>query len=574
MADVGGNGGAGRPIRRLSSPVEDLAGHAEVLVIGSGYGGAICASRLARAGREVWLLERGREHLPGEYPDTGPEVLEDMQLHFGDELIGRRTGLYDMRMGDEVSVFMGCGLGGTSLVNANVSLKADPRVFDDPCWPAELVADHDGLALGYERALAMLTPTPLPTRHQGIPKLEALRRSAAVLPGSTFSCPPINVTFEDGPTAAGLHQRGCTLCGDCVSGCNVGAKNTLLMNYLPDAHANGAKIFTGVSVHHLSREGDRWAVHCQLLDTGREGFDAPLLRITADVVIVSAGTLGSTEILLRSAKAGLPLSATLGQRFTGNGDVLGFSYNSDVEIDGIGWGSHDDGRLKPVGPCITGVIDRRDGPDLEAGSVIEEGSIPGGLASFLPSVFVAGNPALGVDTDEGLEDSLSEVRREAASLLLGPHHGALANTQTYLVMSHDGSDGRLVLENDKVRISWPGVGDKPVFQEVEASLVGATQPLGGTFIKDPLWTKLLGNRLITVHALGGCPMGADATRGVVDHKGRAFAGTEGVDVHPGLYVADGSIVPRSLGVNPLLTISALAERTAALLATDRGWVID
>ena len=119
-------------IARLSSPVEDLKDHYEVVVVGSGYGGAIAASRLARAGRQVCLLERGKELQPGEYPDTGPEALDEMQIDFPDCHVGSRTALYDMRVNDDLNVFMGCGLGGTSLVNANVSLQADQRVFSDP----------------------------------------------------------------------------------------------------------------------------------------------------------------------------------------------------------------------------------------------------------------------------------------------------------------------------------------------------------------------------------------------------------------------------------------------------------
>jgi cholesterol oxidase len=99
-------------ISRLSFPVEDLKDHYEVVVIGSGDGGAIAASRLARAGRQVCLRERGREWQPGEYPDTGPEALAEMQFDLPSHHIGSRTVLYDMRVNDDLNVFMGCGLGG------------------------------------------------------------------------------------------------------------------------------------------------------------------------------------------------------------------------------------------------------------------------------------------------------------------------------------------------------------------------------------------------------------------------------------------------------------------------------
>lgn len=558
----------------LSSPVEELQDHYEVVVIGSGYGGAIAASRLARAGRQVCLLERGKEFQPGDYPDTGPEALKEMQVDFPDGRVGSRTGLYDMRVNDDLNVFVGCGLGGTSLVNANVSLRADDRVFRDFRWP---VALRDDLATrledGYRRAEEMLEPTLLPDRLADLKKLKALSDSSAALPGS-FNRVPINVSFTEHVNHAGITQPACTMCGDCVSGCNSGAKNTVVMNYLPDAHNHGAKIFTKVAVRSLEREDDRWLVHYQLLDTGRERFDAPPLFVAADVVVLAAGTLGSTEILLRSAEAGLPLSSRVGQRVTGNGDVLAFSYNSDQEIDGVGWGHRGEGSLGPIGPCITGIIDNRADVELDEGMVIEEGSIPGALADFLPRSMAAVSRAVGVDTDPGLADRVKEVGRELHSLVHGAYRGAVRNTQTYLVMAHDDGDGTAELESDRLRLRWPDVGSQPVFEKISATLQRATAPLGGTYVRSPLWTTALGQRLVTVHPLGGCIMSEDAEHGVVNHKGQVFSGPHGSAVHEDLYVADGSIVPRPLGVNPLLTISALAERCVGMLADDRGWTVD
>ena len=121
----------------------------------------------------------------------------------------------------------------------------------------------------------MLKPTPLPDTIT-LPKNEALKESGKLWPGA-FSRPPINVTFEDKVNHAGVEQRACTLCGDCVSGCNYSAKNTVLMNYLPDAHNHGAEIFTRTLVLYVERSGDRWLVHFFTLETGQERFDAPPL---------------------------------------------------------------------------------------------------------------------------------------------------------------------------------------------------------------------------------------------------------------------------------------------------------
>src|SRR5579864_8384922 len=108
---------------RLSSPIENIKSHYTVVVVGSGYGGAIAASRMARAGQQVCMLERGKEFQPGEYPDTEIKALEEIQADLLDVHVGPRTGLYEFNVNEEINVFKGCGLGGTSLVNANVSLR-------------------------------------------------------------------------------------------------------------------------------------------------------------------------------------------------------------------------------------------------------------------------------------------------------------------------------------------------------------------------------------------------------------------------------------------------------------------
>ena len=559
-------------MNRLSFPIERMQSHYTAIVIGSGYGGAIAASRLARAGQQVCVLERGKEFQPGEYPDTEAEALCEMQAHTTKGHIGPRTGLYDFHLGPDINVFVGCGLGGTSLVNANVSLRAEPRVFDDPRWPQSLRADLTTLVEdGYRRAEDMLKPSPYPNEFPTLPKLKAQEKSAAAM-GQPFSRPPLNVTFTDGVNHVGVDQRACVLCGDCVSGCNHGSKNTVLMNYLPDAWNHGAEIYTQVAVRHLERRNNRWVVHYHLLNSGREQFDAPTMFVTADLVILGAGTLGSTEILLRSQAMGLSVSKRVGHRFTGNGDVLGFGYNTDQVIDGIGFGARPPEGREPVGPCISGLIDLRLRPDVESGMVIEEGSIPGALAAFLPAALAAG--AKLAEQSGGVAGNVEQKARELASFVRGAYHGAVRRSQTYLVMTHDDGEGRIVLDgHDHVRIDWPGVGRQPIFQQVDQRLREATHALGGTYVPNPLWTELMTHPLTSVHPLGGCVMAEDASRGVVNHKGQVFAGRAGTEVYDSLYVCDGAVIPRPLGVNPLLTISALAERCLALLANDRGWTL-
>lgn len=556
-------------MQRLSRPLGDMRDHYGAVVVGSGYGGAIAASRLARAGQEVCILERGREMHPGEFPNTLLQAADEIQAHTrGGGHLGRSTAMFDFRVGDDISVVVGCGLGGTSLINANVALRAEPWVFrKKKQWPKELrVGGREILDPYYDLAEGMLGTTTFPQDRPPPAKFLALQASATAL-GAEARIAPVNVTFESGVNAAGVEQRGCTMCGDCVSGCNYGAKNTVLMNYLPDAHRHGAQIFTEMEVRFVRpREDGRWVVAFDVVGAGRERFGAPTSFITADVVVLGAGSIGSTEILLRSHAAGLPMSNRLGENFTGNGDFIAFAYDGDRQVQAIGLGSRPP--EKDVGPCITGMIELT---RHERHLLIEEGVIPGALGLILPAAFRLAADVIGERTSLPMRMA-NAVRAAAASA--GAHAGPIDKTLTYLVIGEDDEKGQLLLEDDELTISWPGVADRPVFRQNDDTLQRAASGLDATYIPNPVWRLPFHRSLVTVHPLGGCAMGDDARTGVVNHKGQVFAGQRGTRVHPGLYVMDGAAIPMPIAVNPLLTISAVAERACALMAEDRGWQID
>jgi cholesterol oxidase len=563
-------------MKPIASPVTDIKPQYDLVVVGSGYGGAIAASRMARAGLRVCLLERGREFLSGEFPDTLPEVAEQIQMRLPGKHLGDQTALFDIHLQKQQNVVVGCGLGGTSLINANVSLSPADDVLNDQAWPEAIRMDEAGLLKeGFRRAREMLQPQPYPHNAPVLHKLEAHRQSAFQL-GAPFSRPALNVTFETPPGGlnhVGVVRQSCIYCGDCVTGCNYDAKNTTRANYLPDAWNHGAEIFCQLGVRYLQQQGAGWRVYYQRLDAGQDRFDAPPQFVDARLVILAAGTLGSNEILLRSREQGLSLSGRLGYGFSGNGDMLGFGYNNDQAINGVGFGERKAQDMTPVGPCITGLIDLRDQLDRNQRMVIEEGTLPGAIASLLPEALAAAANKLGEDTDAGFPDWLHETRRIWTSALQGSYRGAVNHTQTYLVMSHDDAAGRIILEDDRIVLDWPGVGQQQNFRNAHHKLTQATAALGGTYVENPLWSDLFNTRLVTVHPLGGCCMGRDGTQGVVNHKGQVFIGA-GEEVHSGLYVSDGSVLPTSLAVNPLLTISALTERCCALIARDYGWSID
>ncbi len=553
---------------KLSSDRASPASHYDVVVIGSGYGAGVAASRLARMGYSVGILERGREYAPGQFPKSLSGATGEFQAELPWHRVGSRLGLFDLRVNRDISVMVGCGVGGTSLINGNVMLKPDRRILQDASWPRHIRDDADSLLQeGYRRAGRMLQPASYPQSAPALKKLDAFEIQAQAV-GGPFSRPPINVTFtaDPGGNPANVVQADCTLCGDCCSGCNVGAKNTVAMNYLPDALNHGAQLFPQSAVRHLERKANQWRVVFERIEGEDGGAAGGHHTVTADIVVLGAGTLGSTELLLRSGEAGLSLSSRVGHNFSGNGDVIAFGYNNDIPINGIGIGHPPQDGAEPVGPVIAGLLDLRGTDDPADGMVIQEGAIPSVLAPILPALMSGIGPMFGTDTDIG--DYFVEAKRSWKSLIKGAYTGAVRNTQTFLVMAHDGGGGRMVLEDDRLRLHWPDAGDHPVFERISDTLHTATAATGGAYVDNPMWSEALGRNLVSVHPLGGCCMGADADTGVIDHKCRVFS-AEG-ETHSGLYVCDGAALPHSLGVNPGLTISAVAERAMMLLAQDYG----
>lgn len=550
-------------MERLSFPIESLKPHYEIAVIGSGYGGGIAASRLARAGRQVVVFERGREIQSGEYPNHATAFLKEAQVDVRGVHIGSLTALFDLRLNDDMNVIVGCGLGGTSLINANISLAPEPRVFEDPVWPEAVRQDARRGALEpyFQYAVNMLGAAPFPADRPESLKMKAFA-SATRRMHLQVTRPPINVTFQAGPNTAGVQQSPCVGCGDCVSGCNYDAKNTVLMNYLPDAKRHGAEIFTCMCVRSIARAGGVWNL---VFDQSRS--------VTADLVILAAGTLGSTEVLLRSAARGLPLSNALGARFSGNGDMIAVTYNAEEPINGIGLGSRSVEGREPVGPCSTVLIDHRNQTNLAEGKILMDSAIPGAFGPFLAEFLKAARALTGSRARLGPLGWLNAKSRELRSAVFGAYTGAVHNSLNYLVVSHDDSGGRMYLDNDKLRLAWPGVGRSEGARQAANLIQHASEALGGDYVPNPVWNRFTGQQLITGHPLGGCVMGESADVAVVNHQGQVFSGAWGTSIHEGLYVMDGAVIPRSLGVNPLLTISALAERSCARLAAAHGWTI-
>ncbi len=310
-------------------------------------------------------------------------------------------------------------------------------------------------------------------------------------------------------------SSACTGCGNCITGCNVGAKGSLDRNYLPLAQRHGAELFTGVEVRRLVEHPRGMGVFLRPLGLGRERFEETELFITADVVIVAAGALGSTELLGRSRAAGLRVSSKLGRGFSGNGTVLAFTDELSSTLEAMGTrSSHREAR---VGPSLTGMFDLR---GEQPSMLVQDTAIPRALVPFLKVA----------------------LRTKGASLV------------GWSVTAGDEAAGRLELKDDRLRIEWPGVSATQRQRAVDSALEALSRGLGGRHHRNPA-ARLPGAPMITTHPLGGCAMGD-----VVDASHRVLG--EGGEPAPNLYVCDGSVFRGALGTNPLWTIGALAERCA------------
>jgi len=379
-----------------------------------------------------------------------------------------------------------------------------------------------------------------------------------------FSKAPIAVNIsliEDGElNEAGVPQWKCRLCGDCVTGCNVGAKNTMIMNYLPLAKQQGAAIYTQVEVIAID-PADRPDYRYRLLVLHREDIQGKINErepvVYTNMVILSAGTFGSVRLLLQAQmRGGMQFSEQLGKRFSGNADAIAVSYNGKQRLNSIGYGLAETDW--DVGPTITAMADFRRVPGRR--HLIEDAAFPSALVDSSARLF--GSPNLWKGSQRIWRDLSKKSLAEKIE-------GALNHSQVWLAMGHDSAGGELILDRaGNLQLRWVGAGAQQVYEATRRTFQKLAQFSGATNILNPRATATWYNRNkarpITVHPLGGCCMADDIEHGVVDHVGRVYHPDGGV--YPGLYVSDGSICDTSVGANPSLTIAALAERSAAQIS--------
>lgn len=521
----------------------------DVIVIGSGFGGAVAACRLAEKGMRVLVLERGRRWETADYPrrpddawiwdERRPEICH---------------GWIDFRFFEKMWVAQGSGVGGGSLIYANISVEAKPELFNDG-WPPEIT--YQVLKPYYEKVGKMLNVQTLP-ENQATERYKLMKEGAQKLGyGDRFKPLPLAVTFNpdwnyrlDDPfndrhskrwvNPQGQEQGTCIHCGNCDIGCQVKAKNTLDLNYLPWAERHGAEVRPLHWVRCITPENGGYRVHFEKIESKKRRRVPGSER--ADRVILAAGSLGSTEMLLRCRdqfKTLPKISRFLGRNWSSNGDFLTPAFYKERKI------------TPPAGPTISCAIDFLDGSVDGQRFFVEDGGFPDLLANYLKA-------KIGLGAGEAKVNLLLQA--------LGgwiKENGPLSNVMPWFGQAIDAANGRLYLDRDwpffwrkKLKLDWEIDRSEATIEALIDMHKRLSEATGGKPCVPPTWTAL--KTLITPHPLGGCNMGSGPENGVVNHRGEVFG-------YRDLYVADGAIIPEAIGLNPSRTIAALSERIADLM---------
>ncbi len=581
--------------------------HFDAIVVGSGFGGSVTAYRLAEAGLSVCVLERGKTYPPGEFP----RAPHRMKMNFWDPSEGL-YGMYNLWSFSGLGAVVCSGLGGGSLIYANVLIRKDERWFvkEDlrdggfEYWPVT----RDDLDPHYDQVEKMLGAQRYPADHKPYNETRKTQefKAAAERLGLDWRLPNLAVTFANEgehpvpgepikapPNLHGRTRQTCRLVGECDIGCNYGSKNTLDYNYLSEAKLrHGAEIRTLCEVRRFEHRGGRegYAVYYRQHepDPEREGQKTDTSRlpehtITAERLILSAGTLGSTFLMLKNRRSFPGLSARLGTRFCGNGDLITFASKSRKRDANGDWVP----RLIDAGygPVITSAVriaDREDGGEGRGFYVEDAGyaefvnwmlqvfDTPGALHSWWHGVGWSllgrwlGRGLLWRSAGRRLKNKWLSGRPETdmgaeISRLFGENQTS-AGLLPMLGMGRDIPNGKMKLRGGRLDVDWRLEDSEAYFDGVRETMRSIARELGARF-SDPLGPL---NRVVTVHPLGGCPMGRNKTEGVVNPYGAVFG------CPPGLYVVDGSVMPGPVGPNPSLTIAALADRFADRIIARKG----
>jgi cholesterol oxidase len=518
-------------------------------IIGSGFGGSVSAYRLASKGYSVRVIEQGRRFKPGDFARSNWNLVKSIWA----PMLGLR-GILSITTLKDVVIFHGAGVGGGSLVYANTHLEPFDGFFNDPRWK-ELGPDwRTELAPFYREARRMLGSNEPPAVFESDKALKSVLDDLGT--GDSFKKHTVGVFFgEPGREypdpyfgGEGPPRTACTFCGACMIGCNVGAKNSLDKNYLYLAEKLGAEVIPDTRVTDIrpiaGPGGERDGSAGYEIHTRRMGLAFGGSVIRARHVVVSAGVLGTVDLLNRCRERGsLPrLSPRLGSYVRTNSEsIQGVNVRGRDISRGVAISS---GGVTPDGTHIEIV---RYGPRADAMAFLSTVHTPGGE---LPrQVYFVG--AL-------LKKPFATLRNA-----IWPF-GWSKSVAIVLAMQAIDNSMQLVFRR---RWWWPfgkaltsDWGDKkppPTFMPAAHDVAERlASKMGGE--PGSVLPEVVLDTTTTAHILGGCPMGRDADDGVIDTSNRVFN-------YQGMWVIDGSMIGANLGVNPTLTITAMAERAMSMI---------
>lgn len=513
----------------------------DVIVIGSGFGGSVSAMRLVEKGYSAAVLEAGRRYRQNDFAKTN----WNLRRYFWFPRLGM-YGILRMDLLGDVLALSGAGVGGGSLGYANTLYEPHEAFFTDPQW-ADITDWREELSPHYHVARKMLGVSEAPADSPADDVIRAVAERLGV--ADTFRPTPVGVFFGepgvevDDPYfgGAGPRRSGCVLHGRCMVGCRDNAKNTLDKNYLFFAEKHGAVVHAESEVVDLEQLDEGWRVTAR--HPGPMGGQK-LSTLSAEQVVFAAGGLGTTKLLLRLAERGrLPgLSDQVGHLVRTNSEVLLGATADHTDIDysqGVAISSsiHPEPRthIEPVrypkGSSVIGLL----------GTILTDGG-PGLPRPVRYLLNIARHPIRFLR-------SLSVYRWAERSVIL-------------LVMQSYDNSIQLFRERGRLRSKQGHGAPNPTYIPVanEAARIAAEvmngQPISAI-------NEVLLNRPATAHLLGGAPIGSGPDKGVVDAYHRVYG-------HEGLHVIDGSAVCANLGVNPSLSITAMAERALSMWPNKGG----
>jgi cholesterol oxidase len=528
----------------------------DVIVVGSGFGGSVTALRLTEKGYRVGVLEAGRRFSRASLPKNS----WDLKNYLWAPALGL-YGIQRIHLLGNVMVLAGAGVGGGSLNYANTLYVPPKAFFEDPQW-RDITDWQEELQPYYDQARRMLGVRLNPTTTPSDVHLKAAAERMGV--GDTFHMAPVGVFFGDGEDAdgsvkarpgeevpdpyfggAGPSRRACTECGECMTGCRHGAKNTLNENYLYLAEKAGAVVHpltTVVSVTDDSRGG--YAVATLPTDDRRKSKGR---TFKARKVVLAAGTYGTQTLLHRmKANGQLPyLSDRLGELTRTNSEALVGAQTDDRRYRKV------TGQKKvdfTRGVAITSSIH----PD--ANTHIEpvrygKGSNSMGSLSILQVPYAEGSSRVGGWLAHAARHPLLVLRslsnrRWSERTIIGLVMQSLDNSLTTYLKPSGVGKGLLTARQGH---GSPNPKQIKAASEAASAIAADINGFAGSNVGELMGTPL------TAHFLGGCPIGSSRETGVIDPYHRLYG-------HPGISVVDGAAVSANLGVNPSLTITAQAER--------------